>query len=268
MQSGTAPGPALPPEVHSLVTSFLHALDVALPDRVEGFYLVGSLALGDYRPDRSDIDFVAVVRESPDGPALGRLSAAHDTVRERWPRPHLDGIYVTWSQLLQNPSSLGGVPFSLEGEFHASGAFEANPAIWLTLRKRAIAFRGPQPPPVRHDAEVLRRWLRENLDSYWQALARQAQAAIVSGRHLPDDAIAWCVPGVLRLRYTLDTGEITSKSGACRHALETLPPRWHDLIEAVLALHRGEKGVTDRAARERDAVELMQFVIDEANRAP
>jgi hypothetical protein len=37
-----------------------------LGDDVMGVYTTGSLALGDYRPDRSDIDLMAVVAESPD----------------------------------------------------------------------------------------------------------------------------------------------------------------------------------------------------------
>jgi hypothetical protein len=37
-----------------------------LGDDVVGVYTTGSLALGDYRPERSDIDLMAVVAESPD----------------------------------------------------------------------------------------------------------------------------------------------------------------------------------------------------------
>jgi hypothetical protein len=57
---------AVPPEV----TRYLHAVTASVRDvfgdRVVGVYTTGSLALGDYRPGRSDIDLMAVVTGSPD----------------------------------------------------------------------------------------------------------------------------------------------------------------------------------------------------------
>jgi hypothetical protein len=52
------------------VTRYLHAVTARVrdvfADHVVGVYTTGSLALGDYRPDRSDIDLMAVVAGSQD----------------------------------------------------------------------------------------------------------------------------------------------------------------------------------------------------------
>ncbi len=52
------------------VTRYLHAVTARVRDvfgdHVVGVYTTGSLALGDYRPGRSDIDLMAVVAGSPD----------------------------------------------------------------------------------------------------------------------------------------------------------------------------------------------------------
>jgi hypothetical protein len=57
------------------VTRYLHAVTARVRDvfgdRVVGVYTTGSLALGDYRPGRSDIDLMAVVAGSED-PSLRR----------------------------------------------------------------------------------------------------------------------------------------------------------------------------------------------------
>ena len=71
----------IPDDVDRTVTRFLDRLDRVLPGRVTGLYLVGSVALGAYRPGRSDIDVVAVL-DVADGERLPaadvrRLRAAH-----------------------------------------------------------------------------------------------------------------------------------------------------------------------------------------------
>jgi predicted nucleotidyltransferase len=42
------------------MSAYARLVDDQLPGRIRGLYLHGSLALGDYRPGRSDVDFVAV----------------------------------------------------------------------------------------------------------------------------------------------------------------------------------------------------------------
>lgn len=59
------------------VERYLGLVDRLLPGRVTGFYLVGSVALGDYRPRRSDIDFVGVIDGDLDRGDLRRLRLVH-----------------------------------------------------------------------------------------------------------------------------------------------------------------------------------------------
>ena len=46
--------------VRTIIDHFLVEADAALPAFIRSFYLVGSIALDDYRPGGSDIDFIAV----------------------------------------------------------------------------------------------------------------------------------------------------------------------------------------------------------------
>jgi hypothetical protein len=52
---------ALPPEVSRYLDRLVGELRLVLGDRLSGVYALGSLALGDFRPGRSDIDVYAVV---------------------------------------------------------------------------------------------------------------------------------------------------------------------------------------------------------------
>jgi hypothetical protein len=61
--------------VHDVVDSYLEAVDVQAPGLVEGLYLTGSMAFGDFRPRTSDIDYVAVTAQRLDPAAVCRAAA-------------------------------------------------------------------------------------------------------------------------------------------------------------------------------------------------
>ena len=128
------------------------------------------------------------------------------------------------------------------------------------------------------DNASLRVWCRSNLASYWAGwVTRGARPATRDGMVLLTDwAVEWCVLGVLRLRHTIDTGAIPSKSGAGRWALSALAldPSERALIEEALVLRgatvdgSGADG-PDRghaAERRERTVAFMRRVIDESAR--
>jgi len=263
----------VPEEAHEVIDHFLWLADDILPGCIEGLYLVGSIALGDYKPGRSDIDFVVVAGDALSAEELDRLEQVHRALSADIPRPWFDGIYVTWSDLERGPEGIGDVPFTHEGKFARDGGFEANPAVWLTLRNHPCAIRGPSAPRVWHDAATIRRWNIDNLNSYWRDLLSQGRDAAQRAAALESDvrvnrAVAWCVPGVARLHYTIAVGDVTSKSGACCYALDTFPERWSTVIKEAVALRHGEPLPSrDRASRFADVLDFMEFVIEDAGRS-
>ena len=95
------------PEARATAAAYLDAVDREAPGLVEGLYLVGSVALGEFRPRTSDVDFVAATARPPDAPGLRALDRAHRRVKRAFPVPHFDGIYVTWEELSRDPGNQG-----------------------------------------------------------------------------------------------------------------------------------------------------------------
>src|ERR671926_451105 len=100
----------LPAMVQSVVDAYLDAVDEEMPGLIEGLYLVGSVALQDFRPHRSDVDFVAVMSRRPDAASLAALALIHARLQKRWRRPFFDGIYVTRDDLASDPALLDHCP--------------------------------------------------------------------------------------------------------------------------------------------------------------
>lgn len=259
----------IPSDAAGVVRRYLLLFDHALPGRLEGLYLIGSLALDDFKPQSSDVDLVAVTSSPLRSEELERLAALHQTLEGAVLRPRVECTYVTWRDLECNPAELGEVPFFREGHLEPAGGFDANPAVWLTLRKHPLAARGPRVPAVWYDGHETRQWLLGNLNSYWAGLLSQLQSA--SDAQLTAAAggiLAWCVPGVTRLHFTITTDDVTSKTGACRYALQRFPARWHPLLVDALALRASNTPTPSGLSsldQARDGRDFMRAVIDDAN---
>lgn len=257
----------LPEPVRDVMAAYLAAVDGAAPGLVEGVYLVGSTVLGDFRPHTSDVDMLAVTESRPGDAALAALGRAHRALRRR--RPRLDGYYVTWDDLAGSPADAGAGASVLGGRLSAAGR-RRDPVAWHTLARYGVAVRGPAAGEVavRADPAELRGWVADNLERYWARWVAEARRPGVRGAvSLSGWGAAWVVLGVPRLHYTLATGDITSKDGAGRYALEAFGERWHRVVTEALRIRRGDAGPSGYAtplARRRDVLAFAEAVIADA----
>ena len=163
--------------VQRTVDAYLQTVDHEAPGLVEGLYLTGSTALGEFRPRTSDIDFLAVTSNHPDAAALAALRRAHTALRHRCRHPFFDGRYVTWDELARDPHHAAPGPYSYEGRFHAAGTGDCNPVTWHTIASRGVRCRGPlvSDLAIWTDRAALASWTLRNFDSYWRPLLRRAR---------------------------------------------------------------------------------------------
>ncbi|RYE88377.1 MAG: hypothetical protein EOP19_01545, partial [Hyphomicrobiales bacterium] len=84
---------------------------------VSGFHLIGSVADGDFRPGRSDFDFVGVLSRGPDDADLEALAILHRSYGSDPTFPRLDGVWLTAAELQAGPDVVTNGPTSVEGSF-------------------------------------------------------------------------------------------------------------------------------------------------------
>jgi predicted nucleotidyltransferase len=77
------------PDVETLLDSFVSGLAELLGDELVGVYLHGSLALGAFNPERSDVDFLVATEGDLSAEQVEALAALHLRLGER-----LDGSYL------------------------------------------------------------------------------------------------------------------------------------------------------------------------------
>lgn len=255
----------VPVQVRAMVSAFLREVDDVAPGVIEMFYLVGSVALDDYRPGISDIDFVAVTSRDLDDDDLVYLAEIHQAMPKF---PHFDGIYLDRDALAKRPDDGEVVPHSVNGQFHADQPCgELNPTSWLTLKQCGLTVRGPSPAELAVDVDPnrLRTWNLDNLRSYWQPLAgwiRSVMNERDDDHPAQPEGVMWAVLGPARLHYTLATGAVTTKTGAGAYAAEHFP-QWSHLAELAAACRSGgpvEFATPDALA----AADMIEAVVDDA----
>jgi hypothetical protein len=243
---GTEPQPALPVEVRDRLGAYTAALDAACPGRLAGLYVVGSVALGDFRPRFSNIDVVAVSDFSWSEAELGHARRAH----RQLDRNRAAGtVYATWTQLAADPRPLN--------------QDLANPFTWRILRDDAMVERGPDYPEIWFDDEALARWARLRLRERWAPWVRSAKRRPQS--MLGRSTVSERVLGAAQL-YQAMAGRVQGKAAAGRATIGAVGSNSDRVLRDSAGFREGSRtsmywGILERR---RHAIEFVDEIVRRA----
>jgi hypothetical protein len=253
-------------DVNAVLHGFATDLRAILGNHFRGMYLTGSLAVGDFDPHTSDIDFIVLTRSMLSDDRIEALRDMHnrfDTSDSPW-AGKIEAVYVTPEALRLSPMSATCYPQVEKGRPLFIEPLESG---WIyhcyTLRAHGLTVTGPDLRPLieRVDPDAMRRaaapiaelWLQQaHDDPSWVAWLRRQEAQ------------AFVVLTLCRLLYTLDSGSIASKPAAARWAKQVLGPRWAPLITRSLAEQHssGKTSESDVA----DTIALVEYTVDQFQR--
>ena len=221
-----------PREVAPLIEALLDGVRDALSENMTGMYFSGSLALGGFDPETSDVDVLVVTGRPVSDAEFAALKALHERVPPEGNEFSLDyDVYYIDRETIRRFT---------EGQRHVKVG-HGEPFGWRrhrpnwvlerwTVRERGVAVAGPDPKtlidPVspgdlRSAASAeLRSRVQHWTDGSWP---REELA------HL--GAQAFEIETVSRASFTVESGEVSSKRTAVEWALVSLPGRWGDLVE-------------------------------------
>lgn len=248
----------IPDVVRSSIDTWLAHHDRVAPGLIEGVYLVGSVALDDWRPG-SDIDIVAVTADPATDDDAELLRVAHETAQAEL-EIAIDGPRLAWGDVSVPPQPLHR-PWTLDGEFHHdSECFEINPVTWYTLATYGLALRGEPASAlgVVTDVDDRRAFVRDNVATYWRSVGEQLAVALADAarQEFAAETVEWCALGVARMLYSFRTGDVASKSAAGAWAAEQLP-RHAAVLGAAVRIRSSSQPVSVGRSL---ASELLGFV--------
>ena len=221
-------------DINAVLQVLLSDVQAVLGDRFVGMYVQGSLASGDFAPQRSDVDFVIVTAgELPDEilPALRAMHAHLTATGGKW-ATRLEGSYIPRHALRRyDPARTRHPALRVDGSFDV----DEHGSDWViqrhVIREHGITLAGPDPrdliDPLKPDdlrwaaSATLHEWWAPQLQDPFRLRDREYQA--------------YATLTMCRALYTLQHGTVVPKPVAARWTQETLGGRWAALIERALA---------------------------------
>jgi predicted nucleotidyltransferase len=228
---------AYPGEVAPLVDALFAGVREALGENFVGFYLRGSLALGGFNPETSDVDVLVVTEHPVSESEFAALDALHLRInaRDNMFGRHYEASYVDRVSLRRfSPGERRHPTVGADWAF-GWGDYRDNFIMerWM-VREHGVVLAGPDPktlidpisPDDLRDAarkELLIRvedWAREWNDG-------ENPAPWLDTRYYQ----AFEIETVCRALYTVEFGELPTKPQAVDWALEALPDEWRPLVQ-------------------------------------
>jgi len=248
------------PDVNSLIGSFSSQVREILGDQLTGMYLCGSLALGDFNPHKSDIDFVVATAGKLPDELFESLKSMHEKIAgypSKWAL-EIEGSYLPQRSLRRYDPSDSHHPHLSRG----SGllAIEQHDTDWLIqyyiLRERGVILYGPEPKslidpisPEDLQAAVL------GLLWWWEFQLKDTSRVEKSPYQ------AYAVLSMCRILYTLQSGRIVSKPEAACWVMSALGGRWAQLIDKALNWQPGT--LLDRLD---DTLDFIRYTLEFSRR--
>jgi hypothetical protein len=248
------------PAINTLLREFLSQLRETLADHFISLYLCGSLAMGGFEPQRSDIDFLVVTDERLPQAMIAALEMMHARLwsgGDDW-AGKLEGVYMPIAMLRRYNPQDPPIPSVNEGRFYLA----RQGPDWVLqrhiLRQHETIVAGPSLRDLIDplEADELRQAVREFLASWWEPMLRDDSRLRDTGYQ------PYAVLTICRALYTLQNGIIATKRRAAEWAMHALPEEWKDLIELSLSWQAGDEDGDIAQTREfiRYAVEWSSKV--------
>jgi len=232
-----------------------------LSHNLVGVYLRGSLAMGDFIPETSDLDVLAVTERPVDETEFiallelhAQIAASPNTYARRLEMAYIDKAALRRFQPGLRHPTLGQGEKLTWSEHHENWILER----WV-VRQHGIALLGPAAQslidPI-SPAEI-RNAVRLRLPDW----VEWAQTPDDPDWLLPRSHKAYAIETMCRALYTLANGKLGSKPQSVKWALKTLPEPWRTTVE------HSQVWRTDQTYDPDIATEVRQFILWTASRA-
>ncbi|MEV5026642.1 aminoglycoside adenylyltransferase domain-containing protein [Paenibacillus sp. LPE1-1-1.1] len=246
---------SLPNSVIEMLRNLKLGIQEAIGDELIGLYLRGSLALGDFDPLTSDIDFLAVTKLPVSEVMFTVLNDQHSRLANitNVYADQLEGAYFDLNALKRFRAG-ERYPTIERGDFLRWRVHHSN---WIlerwTVREHGITLFGPDPKNLIEPISVDE--IRAAVSNRLRDWADWANQLDDPNWYLPLSHKAYVVETMCRAIYTLKFGEVCSKQRSVKWALEILPERWRSLVDQSQAWR------TDTRLPDPSIIsEVMQFV--------
>jgi predicted nucleotidyltransferase len=259
------------PELREVLELFVDGITAELRENLVGFYLVGSIATGDFDLD-SDVDFLVVTNTELTEADMKLLQDLQIRIHamDCYPAKHLEGSYISLSDL-KDWSTVGQKKlyyFDNGSTTYEQSTHDNQWHVRWVLRERGVTLVGPKPGTILEPIP-----LNELLDEIIMSMRKNVQ---IFQKEM-DRPLGFCnsrfgqsffVLTYCRMLYTLYTGTVQSKKAASAWARRFVDPAWVKLIDQAWqerqGVRFGEKiGQRADSTLLHETLEFMKYTVSQ-----
>jgi hypothetical protein len=180
------------------------------------------------------------------------------------------GLYIPATDLLSLTEVGNNCACFIDGKFEGYKQFHQNSIEAYQLRKYGILIRGEKFTFLDYnlDWDALFPSIIEELNDYWLPWKTKGERLLALRLYYDLASIDWGVLSISRIYYNFRERDMTSKIGAGEYALQTLPQKWHKIINESLRLRKGinKSYYNSVYCRKKDVTDYVGFIIQECKR--
>lgn len=253
--------PNVPKAIQPIIYEYAVLVNTQLRGLINSFYLVGSVALGEFNEKYSDIDFVTVLSRIATLEEIEKIGNVHKTIEQNHCRWKMSGSYIQLHDLGKVGCDIEPHPHFHDSVLKPNAYHDLNLVTWWELKNHGISVIGGNLQDLFViDWDLLLSKMKQNLNSYWVSWTNHPKRVALL---FSDWGIQWAVLSVLRQFYTFNENTITTKVKAGEYALKHLPTRWHHLIGEAINIRKDQRGSAyhSRLVRTIDGVSFLKYLI-------
>ncbi|WP_454052189.1 aminoglycoside adenylyltransferase domain-containing protein [Clostridium sp. Marseille-Q7071] len=256
----------IPDMIVKLLDDYYSSINSAFRDKIFGVYVYNSLALGKFDANKSDIDFITILKRPLSKQELESLSSIHKKLNIESPYGRkMEGMYIQLNDLGKSNSQITPYPYFADGKLTASGYYDINYVTWWTLKHYGVGINSPKAYDLNFEVE----WnnvldtMDYNLNIYWKD---KLNKSIV---FLFDNCIEFSILTLCRILFTLENKKITSKVEGAKFSIEFLPSNWRLIIEEAIRIRENTSKnslYTSKVKRAKEAKKFIYYIINYCNK--
>ena len=247
-------------DINQLLELLLSGIQKILGEKLIGLYLYGSLVIGDFDPNISDIDLVAALSSDIDDKEFGALQKMHDDFAKKYKEwdDRIEVCYISVAALHAVRSRTSQIANISPGEpFHRRESSIEWLTDWYVVREKGITLFGPSPKTI---IEPISK------DEFIRSVKANAKAWRVWINDMHNrKSQAYAILTLCRALYAYKNGEQVSKKQAALWAEQELP-EWSKLIQnALLWREDWRNEQVDHAETFPEILRFVHFAISQFN---
>ncbi|MRC31951.1 DUF4111 domain-containing protein [Bacillus thuringiensis] len=228
---------ALPTEVQQLMERYTVELkEIFLDEKIVGVYIYGSIALGAFHKETSDVDFVTVINDSVNEAEKQQLVELHKKLSDNTLGKRMDGMYISLADLGKYNDEMNEYVYCADGKANV-GHWDINAVTWWTLKNQGITVTGKEAEdlPLQIQWNDVVNTMKYNVEQYWSEKAKKPYLFFI------EEWVESAVVTMGRILYTLDHKTIVSKDRGLQYLSERSAEEWELLLKEVARIRHNPK---------------------------